>query len=92
VYSWLAEHKEFLPLYVRAREDQADTLVDEILEIADDSALDPNERCVRIDARKWIASKLKPKTYGDKVQTDVSGTISLEQLVLASMKPEDEGK
>ena len=24
---------------------------------------------VRIDTRKWLASKLKPKKYGDKVQT-----------------------
>lgn len=27
----------------------------------------------RIDARKWVASKLKPKKYGDRVQTEVSG-------------------
>lgn len=28
---------------------------------------------LRIDARKWIASKLKPKKYGDKVTQEVSG-------------------
>lgn len=27
----------------------------------------------RVDARKWVASKLKPKVYGDKVQTEHSG-------------------
>lgn len=27
----------------------------------------------RIDARKWVAAKLKPKKYGDKIQTEVSG-------------------
>lgn len=27
----------------------------------------------RVDARKWVAAKLKPKVYGDKVQTEVSG-------------------
>jgi hypothetical protein len=28
---------------------------------------------VRIDTRKWIASKLKPKKYGDKVSQEISG-------------------
>jgi hypothetical protein len=27
----------------------------------------------RVDARKWIASKLKPKKYGDKVVSEISG-------------------
>jgi hypothetical protein len=76
-----------LPICTRAREDQADTLADEILDIADDSSLDPSDRRVKIDARKWIASKLKPKTYGDKVQAELSGQLTLEQLVLGSFKP-----
>ncbi len=28
---------------------------------------------LRIDARKWIASKLKPKKYGDKTSTEITG-------------------
>ena len=28
---------------------------------------------LRVDTRKWVASKLKPKVYGDKVQAEVSG-------------------
>lgn len=28
---------------------------------------------LRIDTRKWIASKLKPKKYGDKVTQEVTG-------------------
>jgi len=28
---------------------------------------------IRIDARKWKASKLRPKVYGDKLQTELSG-------------------
>jgi hypothetical protein len=27
---------------------------------------------LRVDARKWIASKLKPKKYGDKLDTTLS--------------------
>lgn len=83
VYAWMRKYPEFLNNYVRAREDQADTLADEILAISDDSTndtiVDPdtgalkantewiNRSRLRVDARKWIASKLKPKKYGDSM-------------------------
>jgi hypothetical protein len=46
--------------YARAREEQAETLVGEIIEIADLEP-DTNRARVRIDARKWYASKVLPK-------------------------------
>lgn len=36
IYDWLMRHQEFADLYARAREDQADTLADEIIAIADE--------------------------------------------------------
>jgi hypothetical protein len=36
VFRWLAARKEFSDQYARAREEQAETLADEIVEIADD--------------------------------------------------------
>ena len=27
---------------------------------------------LRVDARKWVASKLKPKKYGDKIQQEIT--------------------
>ncbi len=53
--------------YARAREEQADFYADEIITIADTEP-DAAIARVRIDARKWTASKLRPKVYGDKVQ------------------------
>jgi hypothetical protein len=38
------------------------------LKIADDPGLEPNDRRVRLDTRKWLMSKLNPARYGDKVQ------------------------
>jgi hypothetical protein len=38
---------------------------------------------LRIDARKWMAGKLKPKKYGEKLDLNVSGsleTVSEDQL------------
>ena len=65
------KYKFFVGQYARAREAQADTLADEITEIADTEP-DPNRARVRVDARKWIASKLKPKRYGDRIDVEVS--------------------
>lgn len=95
VLRWLRERDEFRSQYALAREAQADTIVDEILEIADDARNDWMERHgeddagwsingdhiqrsrLRVDARKWMASKLQPKKYGDKVQLDHGGEVKL---------------
>lgn len=66
VMKWLAAHAEFADQYARAREMQADSHVDDLADIADTEA-DPAKARVRIDARKWAASKLAPKKYGDKL-------------------------
>jgi hypothetical protein len=88
VFKWLAsdKHPEFVEQYTRAREMQADTLFDDLLEIADDGSNDWMKRNaeenpgwvangehiqrsrLRIDARKWMASKLRPKKYGEKLE------------------------
>lgn len=74
VYQWLADDSAFSDKYVRAREDQADFYADEIIDIADTEP-DANKARVRIDARKWKASKLQPKKYGDKVDLNLSGSV-----------------
>lgn len=91
VYLWMAAHPEFSDMYARAKEDCADTLAEEILEIADDGSNDWMERNekdnpgwiangehiqrsrLRVDSRKWIASKLKPKKYGEKIEQTHQG-------------------
>lgn len=98
VYRWLREDAEFQKTYARAREDGADSLADEIQDIADS---DPGSNAMgidrggvdhlklRVDARKWIAAKLKPKKYGDAHKVEHSGTVSLEQILGAVDKQPD---
>lgn len=69
---------EIVPQYARAREVQADKLFDECLTIADqyDATAEKleggtdhiNRARLRIDTRKWMAGKLRPKVYGDKLE------------------------
>ena len=71
----------FSELYARARLDAADTLADEIRELAkrvEEGKLDPNAGKVTIDALKWIASKLKPKAYGDHRHVELGGGVAHE--------------
>ena len=69
IYDWLTIHPEFSQMYARAKEDQADTYADEIIEIADQSQggkmADVQSASLRVDARKWVAAKLKPRKYMD---------------------------
>jgi hypothetical protein len=81
--------KYFLECYMRAREAQADFLGEEILSIADetenDTLINPvngnesantewiNRSRLRVDARKWLMSKLAPKKYGDKLDVTTGG-------------------
>lgn len=90
VYEWLLAKPDFAEQYARARDEQADTLADEIVAIADETpetepVYDKNGELVemrlhsayiqwqknRVDARKWVASKLKPKKYGER--TTITG-------------------
>lgn len=97
VFRWLSLHTEFSDQYARAKEDQADALFDEVLAIADqyDSAADKvdvdhiNRARLRIDARKWMAGKLRPKKYGDRIDVDQKTTVEAGDSVMALMKAID---
>ena len=82
VYTWLSKQPAFAEKYARARELQQDREADHMVVIADETT-DPNKARLQIDARKWRASKLAPKKYGDRLDLNHSGsvrTISDEQL------------
>lgn len=85
VFKWLAAegNDALVEQYTRAREAQADALFDDCLDIADqyetaeaasDSATDHIQRAkLRIDTRKWMAGKLRPKKYGEKLDVTSGG-------------------
>lgn len=87
VYRWLEQHAEFRDKYARARDQQQDREVDHIVVIADE-AEDANLARLRIDARKWRASKLAPKKYGDKVETVHSGELRVGRIERVIVRPD----
>lgn len=81
VFKWLRTHDAFVEQYTRATKERAETFVDDMSDIADDPSLDPQDKRVRVDTRKWIASKLHPK-YADKVAVtgDAGGPLVVSWL------------
>lgn len=89
VLKWLNENPDFASQYARAREAQQDTYAEEVVFIADTEE-DPQKARVRIDARKWHASKLAPHKYGERVTNVVEGGD--KPLEIATRKPRDVAK
>ena len=83
VYGWMRSEPDFARRYAQAHEDRTDTLADDMLEIADEMAGSDSIAAVsaaklRIETRKWIASKLKPVKYGEKQLVETSGQVTFQ--------------
>jgi hypothetical protein len=93
IYEWRLDHAEFGDMYAKAKQNQADLLVNEIKSISDDTSNDTiinkqgEEVCnsewiarsrLKVDTRKWIACKLLPKVYGERVIQDTNITFTQE--------------
>jgi hypothetical protein len=110
-HRWLRERddaEELRKLYARAKEEQADFMMEEMLEIADDASRDTiikvgkggqeyeaenvewvNRSKLRVEARKWLAGKLRPKKWGDKVDVDLTSGGDKIQICVNLAKNED---
>ena len=70
---------EFAPLYARAREDQAHAMAEDVIAMADTATAENWQQVrLRIDARKWLASKIAPRAYGERTQQEHSGGITVK--------------
>lgn len=88
VRRWLIAQPTFRLQYAQARQDQADSYADRIMD--EMAAAQTTESAavarVRIDALKWLACKLHPRAYGERIGIEHSGEIGLAQLVSRSIE------
>jgi len=80
----LQTNLEFRTMYEKAIESRADRLAEEILELADETmpahlegamaSAWVQQKRLQVDTRKWVAAKLKPKVYGDRIDVSVTDT------------------
>jgi len=92
--------RHLLSKYVCAKEDQADYMAEQILVIAQDKRKRKKGKNsinhyradqMEIDALKWTASKLKPKTWGDKIDITTGGEMLPEPRVF-NVTPNEQTK
>lgn len=93
IQKWERESPAFAAQYTRARDERAAFLAEEALSISDALGTNPSSEQVQaarlqVDTRKWFASKLAPKRFGERIQTDSNINVS-GGLTLAAI-PEDE--
>lgn len=117
-FRWLRMYPEFNEQYAHAKQEAADAMAEDILDIADDGTNDWMEKQdasgdmvgwmlngehvqrskLRIESRKWLMAKMKPRKYGDKLDmttngNDIGVTLNAqqaEQLLRARAKRADQ--
>ena len=80
VRSWAVEnHDDFGGRFMRAREIGCAELADQIIEIADQAHDSDSAAAARVqtETRRWLLSKLLPKTYGDRVDLNHNVTVNV---------------
>lgn len=88
IFRWLKDNESFQEQYTRACEERTEAMAEDILDIADDGTNDFMEADdgkrqyngdsiqrskLRVETRKWLMAKMKPKKYGDKVDVTTDG-------------------
>ena len=86
-YEWLSEDSALCDQYAQFMLIRSDDMADDMLNIADSVdddliTLDDGREVVnnnviqrdrlRVDTRKWLLSKMQPKKYGDRVDSDIT--------------------
>ena len=93
VQEWLQfdETGLLVDMYARAREAQADHHADILVALADAAKTSEEVAAanLQINTRKWVASKLKARVYGDKQEVKHTGDVNvtvIERFTLPNAK------
>jgi hypothetical protein len=98
---WVKQDEELSDQYARAMDERIDIKFESIeRDYMEEPQRDPitgkidpgwvQLQRLKIDAKKWELSKLKPKKYSDRIQTEHSGEITTNVISLGSgIKPNE---
>lgn len=98
---WIKDDEELRNQYAQACEVRADSIFDELIEIADqsnkdliisDKGLVVNYEVIQrsrlmIDTRRWMLGKMAPKKYGDSQRVELDGSLEIKQPSQYILKP-----
>jgi terminase small subunit-like protein len=79
---WREAHPEFRAAYAHAREMQAQACAERaVISGRKATAEDAGAARVRFDADRWLAAKLDPKNYGDRVDHNIAGDLNIHRVL-----------
>ncbi len=82
VRRWQSENGPFRDRYAAARDQQADALAEEAINIARNADADTVAVCrLQIDTIKWLIAKIAPRRYGEKVVLDTVVKASIGDAI-----------
>ena len=88
--TWRLKRSEDLQQsYTQARENRASIHAERIADLSEEVLKNPkdaNAYKISIDSKKWLASVLDRKTFGDKVEQNVNMNIDLNSTYLDQLK------
>jgi len=93
LHRWLNKDKEFYDNYIRAKEEHFIKEGYELMAIADNAGETREEiskAALRVDTRKWLLSKLLPKTFGSQNQTNIQINNNIDPVRGMSIVDEEE--
>lgn len=73
VMEWRSRHAQFSEMFARAKQQQLENMAEDIVDLSDREDLEPNDKRIRVETRKWLLSKLMSRTYGDKLDVTSDG-------------------
>lgn len=87
LYNWFRNYPELLEMYLKAKETQSHLLLDNTIDISNrdeyekeinesDNLIKINRDKLKIDTYKFAATRLNPRTYGDKRETTNNVNVS----------------
>ena len=82
VHRWLHENEDFRQQYARSRAIQTEVFIDQIVDLADAVANETEPAKVQaaklaIDTRKWVAARMLPRRYGDRIDLKQDGELTV---------------
>lgn len=94
VFRWLFQNLEFRDQYTRSREFQGEVHAEEMNDKAAE-ALELVKLCddpraasayvqaikLQVEQYRWNAARLLPKKYGDRIQQEVTGDVTLSDMI-----------
>ncbi len=73
VYRWRDDHADFAAHFADAKRKQLEAMAEDIVDTAMDETMDPADKRLIVDTKKWLLSKLAHRQFGDKLDITSGG-------------------